>query len=299
MMLLIFLLVYVTGNDNMDKLIYILIWTPTNEPPFTIMEMGQTSFTKRNCMFQNCFLTNNTLYFKDITQFDVILFNAVNLKDVRVPTSRSKEQKYVFASRESPQNFPVPSRYKNVFNLTWTYKLDSDINFEFIVVKNKKGKIIGPMKNMHWMDTNRMKQTPGSIIKKLRNKKTAAAWFVSHCDTTSQREIFVKKLINETSKYQLKIDIYGWCGDLECPKYRVEECYSLLESDYYFYLSFENSMCVDYVTEKLLTALKHFAVPIVYGGANYTRYPNTVCLCCLVTFYSNQKALGSYRWNNL
>lgn len=272
---------YVTGIEKTDRLIYILMWTPSNESPFTTMEMEQKSFTKRNCQFQNCFLTNNTLYFNDVRDFDVILFNAVNLADVKVPSSRSEEQKYVFASRESPDNFPIPSRYKEVFNLTWTYRLDSDINFAFIVIKNKKGNVIGPTKNMHWMDTHKMKQTPESIISKLWNKKTAAAWFVSHCDTASQREVFVQKLINETSKYQLKIDVFGWCGNLKCPKNHVEECYALIESDYYFYLSFENSICVDYVTEKLLTALKTFAVPIVYGGANYTRYP-FYCLFVIV-----------------
>lgn len=277
MIAMICLIVYVNGNKKMDGRIYILMWTPSNESPFTIMEMEQKSFTKRNCRFQNCFLTNNTLYFNDVRDFDVILFNAVNLVDVRLPTNRSKAQKYVFASRESPVNFPIPSRYKDVFNVTWTYRLDSDINFAFIVVKNKKGKVIGPSKKVHWMNNNKMKQAPESVISNLRNKKTAAAWLVSHCDTPSQREMFVQKLIKETSKYQLKIDIFGWCGDLKCPKDRMEECYALIESDYYFYLSFENSFCEDYVTEKLLTALKHYAIPIVYGGANYTRYPFTAC----------------------
>ncbi|KAJ8728733.1 hypothetical protein PYW07_006429 [Mythimna separata] len=34
----------------------------------------------------------------------------------------------------------------------------------------------------------------------------------------------------------------------------------------------ENSFDEDYVTEKLLTALQHNMVPIVYGGADYTRF---------------------------
>lgn len=281
-MIVLLLIVSANGNKKLDGQIYILLWTPSNESPFTAIEMEQESFSKRNCRFQNCFLTNNTLYFNDVRDFDVILFNAVNLANTNLPSSRSEEQKYIFASTESPINFPIPSRYKDVFNLTWTYRLDSDINFAFLVVKNKKDKVIGPTKKMRWMDSNKMKQTPKSIISNLRNKKTAAAWFVSHCDTPSQREIFVQKLIQETSKYQLKIDIFGLCGDQNCPKDRIEDCYALIESDYYFYLSFENSFCEDYVTEKLLTALKHFAIPIVYGGANYTRYPFTTAYCCFL-----------------
>ncbi|XP_063375065.1 alpha-(1,3)-fucosyltransferase C-like [Cydia amplana] len=52
----------------------------------------------------------------------------------------------------------------------------------------------------------------------------------------------------------------------------MEECLKLIQEQYYFYLSFENSFSEDYVTEKLLTALENYAVPVVYGGANYTRF---------------------------
>lgn len=44
----------------------------------------------------------------------------------------------------------------------------------------------------------------------------------------------------------------------------------MLERDYKFYLSFENSICRDYVTEKFYNALLFKTVPIVYGGANYS-----------------------------
>ena len=43
----------------------------------------------------------------------------------------------------------------------------------------------------------------------------------------------------------------------------------MVERDYYFYLSFENSICADYVTEKFFNAMTKNIVPIVFGGTDY------------------------------
>ncbi|EFX76411.1 hypothetical protein DAPPUDRAFT_198878 [Daphnia pulex] len=50
------------------------------------------------------------------------------------------------------------------------------------------------------------------------------------------------------------------------------KCYDELETKYKFYLSFENSICNDYVTEKFFEIMNHNIVPIVYGGANYSQF---------------------------
>ena len=46
----------------------------------------------------------------------------------------------------------------------------------------------------------------------------------------------------------------------------------MLEKKYKFYLAFENSICIDYVTEKLWKVLPYDVIPVVLGGANYTKY---------------------------
>ena len=48
----------------------------------------------------------------------------------------------------------------------------------------------------------------------------------------------------------------------------VVEVYS---SHFRFYLSFENAICKDYVTEKIFNALRLNTIPIVLGGANYSK----------------------------
>lgn len=48
----------------------------------------------------------------------------------------------------------------------------------------------------------------------------------------------------------VSVDVYGACGKLACLRSDAK-CFKLLSSDYKFYLSFENSNCDYYITEKL------------------------------------------------
>lgn len=273
---LLYILLDCIENKKDNSLIYILIWTAYMTPALN-NEQGQIYFINRKCEFQNCFITSDKSYFKDVTDFNVILFNSRTLDyNITFPSVRSHDQKYVFMSEESPAVYPVPKGYNGFFNLTWTYKLDSDVTWRFFVIRNKKGEIIGPTRNdMEWIDFKDMKPIDDDIKSKLQNKTKAAAWFVSHCETPSKREEFAKNLNDELGKYNLQIDFYGQCHNPkcagECRKTEGDKCFAKIESDYYFYLALENSICEDYVTEKILIATKHYAVPIVYSGANYSR----------------------------
>lgn len=278
--IIFYFIVDITGNKNGNPLIYILTWATygyfMGRASFLDDEKGQQYFVNKKCRFQNCFLTDNKTQLSDVRDFDVILFNIMILKDedITVPSDRSVNQRYVFISTEPPAYHHIPHRYNGFFNLTWTYKLDSDTFFRYIVVKNQYGKLIGPKIEMNWIDINDMEPITKIVKQKLQSKNVAAVWLTSHCPTPSQREEYVKVLMSELNKYNLRIDIFGDCGHnniKQCPKGTGKECPNLIESDYYFYLAFENSMSQDYVTEKLLTATKHFTVPIVYGGADYNR----------------------------
>lgn len=189
-----------------------------------------------------------------------------------MPTERSANQSYFFVSMESSQVYKVPdNRYDGIFNFTWTYKLNSDIKFPYMVIKDHEGKVIGPNQNIRWINIDDMLRINATIKAKLANKRIAAAWFVSNCKSRSKREKIAKMVIRELHKYNLTVDVYGKCGNKKCPRKYMNKCLQMLQRDYYFYFAFENSFSADYVTEKLKYSLQNYVVPIVYGRANYER----------------------------
>ena len=66
---------------------------------------------------------------------------------------------------------------------------------------------------------------------------------------------------------------FGCGGNYSCPRTKHEYCdIVLLNRTYKFYLSFENSLCTDYVTEKVYRILNLNVVPIVLGYSNYSSF---------------------------
>lgn len=270
--LVIFKTYYVKSNhEKKPGLIYMLLWSALDTEPFKYWSPKQKSLKLENCKFQNCYVVKEREYFQDVTDYDAILFTVKGLVSKDLPLARSDNQLYVFVSMESPTNFPFHVEWNWFFNYTWTYKLDSDIIHPYFIVSKKSGEVVGPKINARWRDATRMRPTKEFVIEKLKNKTNAAAWFVTNCEGNTKRLSYGHELNRALSKYNLKVDIYGLCGDKICPKGKFVECQKSVESYYYFYLAFENSYHEDYVTEKLLTALEHYAVPVVLGGANYSR----------------------------
>lgn len=251
---------------------YILLWTDGDNVPLVYMGKGQDSFLAKQCPNVNCFVTTNRTLLGSYKKFDVIVFAGTELDETDFPKTRSVHQKYVFASIESAANYEqTTNTFDNYFNWTWTYKLDSDIRWGYIIVRDLKNNVIGPKIDMNWLKLEEMDPVADDFKQKLKSKRRAAAWFVSNCETQSKREWFIGDLREELLKYRLSLDVYGKCGIHVCSRDNEEACDERIARNYYFYMAFENSFSKDYVTEKLLRALNNDAVPIVYGGANYTK----------------------------
>ncbi len=211
-----------------------------------------------HCAVGNCRATTNRRAVQDA---DAVIFHLFRTDWRRGddPTNRSAAQYYV-ANIGEPASYPwtrhrLQQLRPGFFNLSMTYRLDSDVP-----LPNIMSRVIPPGH----------RKTTAEIRARVQShpKRKVAAWFVSHCKTLGQREVYVQEL----QKY-IPVDIYGACGPLNCSfkAQRAKFCYEMLASDYFFYLSFENALCVDYVTEKLGNVLEYDVLPVTYGGANNSR----------------------------
>ena len=62
-----------------------------------------------------------------------------------------------------------------------------------------------------------------------------------------------------------------------------------------YYIAFENTYCLDYVSEKLYRSLLFDIIPLVYGKVNYTAYSPNHSVIDILDFPS-PKALAQYLW---
>lgn len=233
----------------------------------------------KNCPQLNerkkCLFTYNRNLMRE-ELFDSILFHGINdLEYNDLPIERLYFQHYIFVSLESPANRQVLELFpKDYFNLTMTYSFNSDIFWPYSTVVNRTSQvIIAPSLAVNWNTTYEDKEDDEIVKKAVRGKINTIVWFRSNCNTKSGRENYVQDL----EKF-IKVDKIGNCQftDKYCSK--RQNCFAdIVEPNYFFYLSFENSFCHDYVTEKFFTALQYNVVPIVYGAANYTNFapPNS------------------------
>lgn len=96
------------------------------------------------------------------------------------------------------------------------------------------------------------------------------------------------------------VHIYGRCGNYTCGQKGYEmgnkkkECLDLLTKNYKFYLSFENTFCRDYVSEKFFNIFEEVdTIPVVRGGADYKRlFPSSIFIDS--SDFSSPESLGKY-----
>ncbi|XP_045032281.1 4-galactosyl-N-acetylglucosaminide 3-alpha-L-fucosyltransferase 9 [Daphnia magna] len=260
----------VDPSDGETKII--LFWTKYHGSASFDFGLGSRPFESAGCRVSNCKTTTDRLL---LNESHAVIFHSGNLNISDMPPVRFDHQRWIFYSFTSPVNLaPIPKFLKDKFNWTMTYRRDSDIihryPFGALVASKTIRKSYG-----------KTRPTANSVQRRIPHKKKLVAWITSTCPTSVRRENYVRQLAKHIS-----VDIYGGCGHKYCGSH--EQCMKMLREDYKFVLAFENSLCTDYVSDKLYTALENGVVPVVYGEADYRAYAPS-------NSYVNARDFGSPR----
>ena len=184
----------------------------------------------RKCLSGDFQLTYDKQRFNES---DLVVFHARNMPSVehltKLLTTRPTSQHWVYALWESPNATPDPAPLNGLFNSTWTYRTDSEFWSPY-------GSYEELSKEEEMNKTLNKDYTQG--------KSELVAWLVGNC-----RAQLRMAFVHELNKY-IKVDVFGRCSGLfgeerECPN-PPNVCLKKFK----FYLSFENILCEDYITEK-------------------------------------------------
>ena len=204
------------------------------------------------CAVRSCRISYNK---GDLAFSDVVIFHGSDMPSVaqmrKASEKRHPKQKWVFYNQENPHYLHLNlATYNGYFNWAITYQRDSDV--------------VAPYGSYARLGSE--DEVPKAGKNYAEGKDKLVAWAVSNCGY--MREDFVRKLMQ-----YIPVDVYGACarrfGQTQTCRRFSSECGQLLKP-YKFYLSFENSFCDDYITEKYWdTPFDNDIVPVVMGGSNY------------------------------
>uniref|UniRef100_A0AC34RSQ9 Fucosyltransferase n=2 Tax=Panagrolaimus sp. JU765 TaxID=591449 RepID=A0AC34RSQ9_9BILA len=221
----------------------ILLWTNYYSVPWLprIGDFGSNKICPNLCTF-----TDDK---SKLDESSAVLFHSAadNLDLNDLPKHRQFSQFYVFFNQEPPPKSgwrDRPDLWKyfpdNFFNLTMTYRQDSDIYHpydRFVPIS----------------DANQPSFSWEHVKEVVHRKDKMALQFVGNCYSESKRE----PIIREMASY-ISVDQFGYCASKKCDK----SCENDILPEYYFFLAFENNICDEYVTEKFWR-IKKLIVPIV------------------------------------
>ena len=240
---------YTCLNNNKSSKV-ILFWNEWfGDSTFNYGLGVETPFIRNYCPVTNCEITNNRSRLNDSHLIVFHMRDTIN----ELPKYRTPNQRWIFYLYESPVHSPNFEIYNNLFNLSATYKLNSNFTSIYYV-------------NYVWEKNENF-----DVNKDFSKDKTElAAIVVSNCAAQSRRLRYVREL----QKF-IPVKVFGKCGT-NCPTSYdngiMADCKQIIAFKYKFYLAFENSICEDYATEKFFHILRYDIIPVVYGDGSYSKY---------------------------
>ncbi|GFR84164.1 alpha-(1,3)-fucosyltransferase 6-like [Elysia marginata] len=173
------------------------------------------------------------------------------------PPKRRPDQIFVFQNHEPPNRFFLDGSspaWRSAFNWTMTYRHDSDIVRPYGLIRRKRASELTSHDPILY-------RKYASIFK---NKTKMVAAMVSNCDASSRRNDYIRELSRH-----IQVDVYGKCGNLNCPRGEDDKCFKEISAKYKFYLAFENAICEDYITEKFFRFFNMDLVVVARGSNQY------------------------------
>ena len=242
----------------------ILTWTPFFE------SVAYIYYLYRNHVISidgnlTCEVTNNR---SEIENADAVIFHGRDFNSSDLPETHKSNQLWVYFLLESSVHSGCnESCWKKVneIGINWYMGYHRTNSHSFFPY----GKFI---ENKPDFNTTEISLKVKMFVNSFSSKPKDAVWLVSHCLTQSKR----LHLVHKMKQQGLNVDIFGKCGTkLLIPKDN-ETAWDNFYNQYRFYISFENSLCDDYVSEKAYDAykktIKYGLIPVVYGGANYSEF---------------------------
>ncbi|XP_071776262.1 4-galactosyl-N-acetylglucosaminide 3-alpha-L-fucosyltransferase 9-like [Centroberyx gerrardi] len=192
---------------------------------------------KKLLNIDSCHLTDDrSLYSK--AQAVLIFHRAIEDDLSNLPTSpRPGFQRWIWFNMGSPTHTRKIPGIQGLFNLTLSYRKDADIQ-------------------VRWRLTVKKRTDEHFVLPK---KERLLCWIVGNSDPqkgSGRRYSYYRQLVKH-----IKVDVFSHSS----ARFFKYEDYFLTISSCKFYLSFENSIHKDYITEKLNGPLAVGTVPIVLG----------------------------------
>ncbi|XP_033746961.1 alpha-(1,3)-fucosyltransferase C-like [Pecten maximus] len=226
-----------------------------------ILDTWGTAKKFEGCPVSDCIVTKGNI---TMDKIDAIIFKPRDMD--KCPSSKPPGQVWIFAEFESPSYYFKTKCFhdlKNKVNWTMTYRRDADFTLE----------------HGYFRKGNKPKYSNKKLDDIFARKNKTAVVFISHCPVKSERLKFVELL----QSHGIQVDVFGSCGTIlkDCDnKLRYQagfnisgilkpDCFISVLPQYKFFLSFENSLCLDYTTEKSQhRVMQHPIIPVIRDGSN-------------------------------
>ncbi len=271
-------------DDGGDAAVYLAKEEETRFP-ILVWWMPFTGYKRivRHCTLGSCLFTHSrTELDNPLTEGIMFYGTRIDWKDLPLP--RKPNHLWNVIHEESPKNNLVLATPEamSLFNYTATCSRYSSYPLitQYLIS----------------LDTIRtpLKYTPSE---KSKNGLALVMYLSSDCGVPSDRDSYVTLLMKH-----MKVDSYGKClNNKELPQHLQDPISGMFSQDlldiigqYKFFLSFENAICEDYITEKLWRTFEAGSVPVYMGSPSVKDWAPDDHSLIMVDDFASPQALADY-----